>query len=326
MYLLGLDAGGTSTRATLVTADGTCVGYGRAGGGNPISSGPEHAASEVLSAISAALQPAGAALSDVRVIVSAMAGSSTHGPQDWLRDPLVEGGFSGRLVFHSDLLATYFSGTFSPDGYAMVSGTGAAVIRVRDGAIEATADGLGWLLGDRGSGYWIGHQVVLAVAAALDSRGPATQLTRLLLDALGIAATGPLEQGRPAALGALISAVYALRPVQLARFAPLAFQAAGDPEAARILSDAADHLAHTVRAVATPAITGPLVMGGSVLAQAGNPVARLKEQLAATGFAPAITHVSDGAVGSAMLAVRESGVDAGEDIFRAITQSMAMQR
>ena len=35
-------------------------------------------------------------------------------------------------------------------------------MRVRGGQIEATCDGLGWLLGDGGSGFWIGHRAVLA--------------------------------------------------------------------------------------------------------------------------------------------------------------------
>ena len=53
---LAIDAGGTSTRALLIAADGDCVGYGRAGGGNPVSWGPEEAARSVTSAVAAALE------------------------------------------------------------------------------------------------------------------------------------------------------------------------------------------------------------------------------------------------------------------------------
>ena len=53
---LAIDAGGTSTRALLIAADGDCVGYGRAGGGNPVSWGPEAAARSVTSAVAAALE------------------------------------------------------------------------------------------------------------------------------------------------------------------------------------------------------------------------------------------------------------------------------
>ena len=36
---LVIDAGGTSTRAVIVDSSGRCLGYGRAGGGNPTSAG-----------------------------------------------------------------------------------------------------------------------------------------------------------------------------------------------------------------------------------------------------------------------------------------------
>ena len=90
------------------------------------------------------------------------------------------------LVHESDLLATYCSGTHRPDGYAVVAGTGAGAIRLERGRQVAVADGLGWLLGDEGSGFWIGHRVVRAALADLDGRGPATGLTPLVLARLGV--------------------------------------------------------------------------------------------------------------------------------------------
>lgn len=204
----------------------------------------------------------------------------------------------------------------------MVSGTGAAVIRVEGGDVAATADGLGWLLGDAGSGFWIGHQVALAAVSDLDARGPHTKLTALLLDELGIRSEGPPEQGRPASLGAVINALYGLRPVELARFAPLAFRARGDVAADTILQDAADHLAHSVGAVVEPAVPGPLVMGGSILAQPGPLADRLRQRLAAAGFEPKIARVSDGAVGAAVLALREGGITVDENVFSTVTRTI----
>ncbi|MBM0279193.1 ATPase, partial [Micromonospora sp. STR1s_6] len=53
--VVGLDVGGTSTRATVLTLDGQRVGTGHAGGGNPTSHGAERAAAELLTALRAAL-------------------------------------------------------------------------------------------------------------------------------------------------------------------------------------------------------------------------------------------------------------------------------
>ncbi|MFD0788716.1 ATPase, partial [Micromonospora azadirachtae] len=41
--VVGLDIGGTSTRATVLGLDGQRLGTGRAGGGNPTSHGAERA-------------------------------------------------------------------------------------------------------------------------------------------------------------------------------------------------------------------------------------------------------------------------------------------
>ncbi|PWU43818.1 ATPase, partial [Micromonospora globispora] len=53
--VVGLDVGGTSTRAAALSLDGGRLGTGRAGGGNPTSHGAERAAAELLTALRAAL-------------------------------------------------------------------------------------------------------------------------------------------------------------------------------------------------------------------------------------------------------------------------------
>ena len=85
MLVLGVDAGGTSTRAVLATADGQCLGYGRGGSGNPTSSGVPLALDGVLRAIGHALQTGGADLSDVTVMAMAIAGhDSRGGASSWI--------------------------------------------------------------------------------------------------------------------------------------------------------------------------------------------------------------------------------------------------
>lgn len=302
--LLGIDAGGTSTRAVLTDIRGECLGYGVGGRGNPISAGPERAADGVLEAIVRALQPSGHSLAEIAFVVPAMAGSRASGDDSWLRTRLAEKGFEGGLVFESDLLATFFSGAASSFGYALVSGTGACVIRVRDGRIDGTGDGLGWLLGDRGSGFWIGHAIARAVAQDLEGTGPATAMTAQVLGHYGLVPAGEVREGRSDALEGLVGAMYGRPPIELAALAPFAF-AQPDAVAEGILRAAGEHLADTLAAVLTE--TGPLVIGGSVLGRPG-PVrdaflARLGS--AAEGLDPVA--VADGAIGAAFLAVRAAG-------------------
>ena len=83
--------------------------------------------------------------------------------------------------------------------------------------MSSVRDGLGWLLGDDGSGFWIGHRVARAVAAELDGRGPSTSLTGRVLDLL---ADVPRRQGvRRAEVAALLTWSHSRRPAELAQLA-----------------------------------------------------------------------------------------------------------
>lgn len=321
--LIGIDAGGTSTRALLTDDRGQCLGYGVGGRGNPISAGPDLAAEGVLGAVRAALAIGGRRLSEVSHVVAAMAGMRASGDDAWLRDRLVAEGFTGVLSFEADLLATYFSGSAADFGYALVSGTGACVIRVQDGRIDGTGDGLGWLLGDRGSGFWIGHAIARAAVQDLDGTGPRTALTDRVLAHHGLARTARRREGRSDELERLVGLLYARPPIELAGLAPLAFEES-DAVATGILADAGIHLADTLSAVL--AGPGPLVVGGSVLARTG-PVreaflARLGERADGLDLRP----VGDGAVGAAMLAVRAAGGMPDQAILDRLTATLSAFR
>ncbi|UFU08119.1 N-acetylglucosamine kinase [Ruania halotolerans] len=322
---LGIDAGGTSTRAAVVLADGTCAGVGRAGSGNPISAGPDHAAAQVLLATRRALEHARLDPSNLVGGIAAMAGSRVARRADWLNDPLHAAGIPVSLTLEPDLLAAFLSATAEPDGYAVVAGTGAVAVRVRGFELEAVTDGLGWLLGDAGSGFWIGQQVVRAGLAALDGRAEPTALTPALLAALDLDPDAPAEvEGRPGAVQHAVDLLYTWRPVELARLAPLAFTAAadGDPCAIAIIRAAAKDLHAALSAMVVPEIPGPLVFGGSVLAQQPTVAAIVAEAL--PGQEPLLT--SDGLVGAATLALRRGGVAVSPATFARLSETVAAQR
>lgn len=61
-------------------------------------------------------------------------------------------------------------------GAVVAAGTGVVTLAVGDSEVSRV-DGWGHLLGDAGSGYWIGRAALEAVMRAHDGRGPATSLT-----------------------------------------------------------------------------------------------------------------------------------------------------
>ncbi len=318
--LVAVDAGGTSTRAVVVHPAGRCLGYAVAGSGNPTAVGPETAAAAVVESVAGALRKAEAPGTTVRLVVLAMAGAGATSAAAEIRPRLAGIGVDVPLVFESDLLATYFSGTHRPDGYAVIAGTGAGAIRVEDGRQVAVADGLGWLLGDEGSGFWIGHRVVRAALADLDGRGPATALTPLTLARLRVPTPSRAGDREPI-LGA-VRALYAGPPVRLADYARLAFEVEGDPTADGILDDAAAALARTLTAVRSPTVSGPVVLGGGILGRGG----RVADRLADSCGAEEVHAVTDGAVGACVLALRHAGTPVDASVFDEVTTSLTAVR
>lgn len=316
---LTLDAGGTSTRAVVHDAAGTCLGHATGSGGNPTASGVAAASATMRSTTAEALERAGARPTQVGHALAAMAGSTVRlaGVDDGLRDL----GLPVPLRLGSDLEAMFFSGTAALDGAALVSGTGAAAIVVTGGATTARSDGRGWLLGDVGSGYWIARRVVRAVTADLDHRGPRTALTEALLSSVGV--TGDRAGDKDALLDRLVSLLYAIPTPGIARFAPLVFEVADtDPVAGEIVDAAAEGLADTVRALWSADPSAPLVIGGSVLFHQAGLRAAVTELLRHSDWTGPVSAVPDGTVGAMSMNLRGAGVEVDESAHARIAASL----
>ncbi|MCQ9163774.1 MULTISPECIES: N-acetylglucosamine kinase [unclassified Arthrobacter] len=323
---LAVDAGGTSTRAVLVSPSGTCLGYGESGAGNPVSRGFRGAADAVLRASRKAL---GGSARPVHSATVAMAGASLAQPPGLLLEHLREFNPAQGITIESDLLAVFYSGSYHDAGHALIAGTGAVAARVEGGRLAAVADGAGWLLGDSGSGFWLGREAVRAVAAALDGRGPGTALTEGVLAQLGLQADPAVgASGRTGTLQQLINAVYGFMPVQLSRFAPRVFDVPADPVARDIMDRAAAALAGTLLAVGGGGPGGPLVFGGSVLTKGAPVAAAVVEEvsLRRPGARPVPVLVHDGVAGAAVLALKRHGIAVDAIVFGRIASSLAALR
>jgi glucosamine kinase len=253
----------------------------------------------------------------------AMAGEKTAAFRQQVSGRLAALGV-GEVVLEHDLLGMFHSGTAALDGYALIAGTGTVAARIRRGQLDRVVGGKGWLLGDAGGGFWIGHAVTRAVVASLDGQGPDTALTDLMLEALGIRGETENRSEREEILRQLVSVLYARPPISLADFAPLAFAAYEDPVARPILIGAAAALANLLAAVRAPDLSGPVVVGGSVIVRgmlAAPP--SLRADLLHPAGGDAVIPVSDGLVGAAVLVLRHAGRDVDETLFRRIQAEVA---
>lgn len=179
--VLGLDVGGTSSRAVTTTLDGTVVGWGDAGAGNPLAVPPDHAAAEVARALAAAL--AGTDPGRVAAAVLGLAGVSGFDRPDVsaaFQRVWDAAGLQCPVHTVGDAQVAFASGTDEPLGTVLIAGTGAAAARIEGDRITRVGDGLGWLLGDKGSGFWIGRKAAADTAARLQAGRPPTLLTELV--------------------------------------------------------------------------------------------------------------------------------------------------
>lgn len=339
--ILAIDAGGTSTRAVLLDSSGACSGFGRAGAGNPTAVGAAAAVDALGLAAERALGKRGVETPDRdSLVVIALAGNATAPFLVLLEERLAAIGLGGRTIIEPDLLGTFCSGTALGDGHAVIAGTGAIAARVVGGQIHTVKGGSGWLLGDTGSGFWIGQQVARAVVASLDGLGPPTALTQLLLEATGIERTDAQTRGRSEELSRLVHELYALRPVELARFAPLAFDAVDttatparpDAVARDILDAAAAGIGRVLAAALEPVadgviVPGVIVLGGSVLAAGLARVPSIfTHRLQAVVGDAQLVPVEDGIVGAAVLAFRHLGVEVDDALHRRLTAEVSRAR
>ena len=299
---------------------GRCLGYGRNSGGNPASNTPDLAASAIISAVDAAV--AGAGPLDISVALIALAGPQAHVALARLETAFRALGLTGPIVFAGDVQAMFSSVTPVADGYCLIAGTGAGAVRIRNGDVERVVDLAGWLAGDLGSGFWLGQHAARAAVADLEGRGEKTALTPALLAAFNIERQGDNILGRPAPLRFLIDAIYAIRPIELARFAPLVIAHRGDRVADRLIAEAERYLASDFALAFDPQMPGPVVLGGGVIPHLTGVAPAIAEIVRAAGLEPDIRVASDGSVGAAVLAMRAIGLSVDDTMLKTIAASM----
>jgi N-acetylglucosamine kinase-like BadF-type ATPase len=311
--VLGADCGGTSTRVVAATVEGHVLGRGRAGAGNPLARPPADAAAELAAAASRAIEGADREPGDVvgavvgiagiaRIAESAAAAAYAAAWSDaGLRCPM-------RPV--PDVVVAFAGGTPEPSGTILVAGTGAIAAEIVDRTVARRVDGLGWLLGDQGGGFWLGLAGARHTARSLYAGGDAGALRQGVCTAVGTA--------DPAGF---VSRFYALPRDRVAALAPVVVEAAraGDAAAAALLDEAAAHLATTLSALHPR--PGPVILAGGLLCEVPEIRDGVQDRLA-EGIGRRGTLASDAAAAAAWLAVRDFGGRAPAEVAAAHARLM----
>lgn len=241
MYVLGIDAGGTKTVCLLANERGDVISQARASGANLQVMG-EFGVEKILYRV----MEDTLGDRDIRLDAICLGIAGVDRP----RDAQTINGIMRRIsrttptVVVNDALIALVAGAGDQAGVVIVAGTGSIVYGRDSKGRAARAGGWGYLLGDEGGGFWIGRAALHAVVRQFDQRGPATQLTELVLKQMQLST--PAE---------LIHAIYD-RGLQRHAIAGLAgvvqrAMANGDAVAAEILDRAASELAVAAASVVT---------------------------------------------------------------------------
>ena len=159
---IGIDGGGTKTKGVLYQ-DNRQIDEINGKMGNPIVNF-ELAVSNVVQIIEQLLSNNHLQYSDINCISIGMAGAST------IIDKLTlafNEKISCRFVVDSDLKMSHVATFKNNDGNLFIAGTGSSLLSRKDGEFIQKG-GWGHILGDEGSGYWIGKQILKTYIDYLD--------------------------------------------------------------------------------------------------------------------------------------------------------------
>lgn len=209
-HVLGIDAGGTKTVCLLADDQGRVVAEARRSGANLQAVGELEVEKVLHDVMDEAI---GERDITPAAICLGIAGVDRPDDNAIVRGIMKRIGYKARIVIVNDALVALEAGAPGQPGVVVISGTG-SISYGRDAKGQAArSGGWGYVLGDEGSGYWIGRAALRAVLREADRRGPATILTPLLLQHFAVGqAQGLIHHVyntnlKPSSIGALATSV-----------------------------------------------------------------------------------------------------------------------
>lgn len=235
-YIIGVDSGGTSTKATAYDKDGKTLRTVQTGFGNPLIDRGK-AVRHLEEAVEAIFQEL--PQEECTQIVFGIAGLDSGDFRTDLEEHFIK--YPMPIHFLNDAWLAYFAALQNSDGILVISGTGSIAIGMKDGQ-KYRSGGWGNLLGDEGSAYAIAHQMIKNVLVAYDTGTSASVLNKTLL-----------EFFNTESIFEIVQYVYQHKKDEIAALAKIVVAVAdqGDEEAVMILEQAGHQLALLVKRLIT---------------------------------------------------------------------------
>jgi len=275
--VVGIDGGGSKTHAIVADESGNSLGEAT-GPGSAVKPGEEDAAADIIvQTAREALENARVTDLTPRVLCVGVAGAGRENVKQALWQALVARDVASDIVVHPDFSIALDDTFGDGPGVLLIAGTGSAAFGRSPAGSSGRCGGWGPIIGDEGSGTWIGKRALSIVSAASDGRESQTALTGAVLTAAEVNEVSDL----------IPWAASATRE-QIASLAPVVFSVAeaGDLRANAVISLAVEELMLHIRALAQSLFGDeraavPVALAGGLMSKGSTLRKRLEHRLRA---------------------------------------------
>ncbi|MFJ1212913.1 BadF/BadG/BcrA/BcrD ATPase family protein [Burkholderia pyrrocinia] len=234
LFAIGIDGGGTGTRAVLADRHGRELAQGR-GGPSGLGLGIERAWASISAACADAFTQAGFAFEWSQCALGCgLAGVNNAA---WLAAFRAQAPL-GALAIESDAYTTVVGAHGGAPGLIVALGTGSIAAALDAGGACRIAGGFGFPSGDEASGAWLGVRALAYAQQALDGRVPRDAFADALL-----AETGAQDRD------ALVQWSCDANQTIYARLAPIVFAHRSHPVAGALIAQAGDEIGKMIDAL-----------------------------------------------------------------------------
>lgn len=235
---MGIDGGGSTLRVAIANTNLDELSALTAGAANPSIVGRGVARERIHVGIREALQLAALHHERITAVGIGIAGASDLHSRQWLIETVNSALPLSQAVPSSDLEIALVGALTQRHGLLLLAGTGSAAYGRTPAGKRLHVGGWGYLLGDEGSSFWIGSQLLRHISSTYDSGEDSC------MNAAFGAFLDHLCLSRARDLVAWVYRSEAAPPVRIARLAPYVLELAenGDTAAIDIVSRAAKHL------------------------------------------------------------------------------------
>jgi N-acetylglucosamine kinase-like BadF-type ATPase len=162
MHYLGIDAGASGTKWTLINENGTvAAGVSEAMDGHLYREASVARMQKVLGTISSEIK--GVKVESVFMGITGV----TH---DGSIEREISAVFQSKSTVVSDIELAYRANFATGDGILLYAGTGSVAYAIDEKARAHKIGGWGYLLGDEGAGYWIGREAIRFTLFQIESK------------------------------------------------------------------------------------------------------------------------------------------------------------